>query len=111
MHWRIWLHPTEAQPHAYVDFPAPEGPINLNATDNPQVYPLLCSQLRAAGEKLASALSKTIMNDLERRLERREKCRGFETCLIGVILLSCVEKMSWYFKTFDDVRWSSEVRD
>jgi len=65
--------------------------------------------MRAAAEKLASTISKTVLNDLEKRLERRDKCRGFENFLVGIVLLSCVEKLSWYYKTFDDVKWSAEV--
>ena len=80
-------------------------PCLLPEADYPQIYLLLCAQIRAVAEKSASILSKSIMNDLEKRLERQFRARGFETFLIGVILLSCAEKMSWYFKTFEDPKW------
>ncbi len=35
------------------------------------------------------------MVDLEKRLERKERCQGFETFFVGVILLNCIERMSW----------------
>lgn len=81
----------------------------LHEIDYPQTHFLLCAYIRAAAEKSASILAKTIMNDLERRLERQFRARGFETFLIGVILLNCAEKMSWYFKTFEDPKRSKMV--
>ena len=106
MHWQVWLHPT---PNAYVT-PAPSNePIWINEADYSHSYQLISSQIRAVAEKLASSISKIALNDLEKRLERRDKCRGIETFLIGIVLLSCVEKISWYYKTFDDVKWSAEV--
>lgn len=42
------------------------------------------------------------MIDLERRLERKEKCQGFETFLVGVLLLNCVERMCFAFKRVSD---------
>lgn len=38
------------------------------------------------------------MVELEKRLERKERCQGFETFFIGVILLNCIERMSWAMK-------------
>lgn len=35
------------------------------------------------------------MVELEKRLERKERCQGFETFFVGVILLNCIERMSW----------------
>ena len=106
MHWRVWLHP---MPNAYAT-PVPSNEsFRINEADHSRSYQLISSQMRAAAEKSASAISKIVLNDLEKRLERRDKCRGFETFLIGIVLLSCVEKMSWYYKTFDDAKWSKEV--
>ncbi len=110
MHWQVWLQPAQASPKAYPKFAMLNEPVRINETNNPQSYQLICSQLRSAAEKLAATISKTVLNELEKRLERRDKCRGFETFLVGIVLLSCVEKMSWYYKTFDDVKWSAEVR-
>ncbi len=109
MHWQVWLHPTQASPNTYPNSGNAREPVRISEADYPQSYQLICSQLRAAAEKLTSTISKTVLNDLEKRLERRDKCRGFETFLVGIVLLSCVEKMSWYYKTFDDVKWSTEV--
>ena len=99
----------QASSDAQLDFVTPSDPAAINEPDYPRSYQLICSQMRAAAEKLASAISKVLLNDLEKRLERRDKCRGFEIFLTGIILLSCVEKMSWYYKTFDATKWSAEV--
>ena len=106
MHWHVYLHP---ESNAYVAPVPSDEPIQINEADYSRSYQLISSQMRAAAEKSASAVSKIVLNDLEKRLERRDKCRGFETFLIGIVLLSCVEKMSWYYKTFDDEKWSTEV--
>ena len=106
MHWQVWLHST---PNAYLTSTKLSESIRINEADYPHSYQLVSSQMRAAAEKLASMISKTVLNDLEKRLERRDKCRGFESFLVGIVLLSCVEKLSWYYKTFDDAKWSAEV--
>lgn len=53
------------------------------------------AQLRAAAQHRASTLSRNVMIDLERRLERKERCQGFATFLVGILLLNCVERMCW----------------
>ncbi|KAL8866771.1 MAG: hypothetical protein Q9174_006095 [Haloplaca sp. 1 TL-2023] len=68
---------------------------SMDALSDPFVSTDLVRQLQAAAEQEASVLSKNIMIELEKRLERKEKCQGFETFLVGIILLNCVEKMSW----------------
>ncbi|KAL8938251.1 MAG: hypothetical protein Q9216_003991 [Gyalolechia sp. 2 TL-2023] len=72
------------------------------------------SQLKASAEHRASTISKNVMIELERRLERKERCQGFETFLVGFLLLNCVERMCWVFQYANDtakglnVRWPPE---
>ncbi|KAI4286531.1 MAG: hypothetical protein L6R35_004213 [Caloplaca aegaea] len=61
----------------------------------PLVPMIITSQLRATAQKRAFTISKIILIDLERRLERKERCRGFETFLVGILFLNCVERMCW----------------
>ncbi|KAL8998022.1 MAG: hypothetical protein Q9169_002862 [Polycauliona sp. 2 TL-2023] len=35
------------------------------------------------------------MVELEKRLERKDKCQGFETLFVGIILLNCIERICW----------------
>ena len=76
----------------------------------PTQYTLVRSQVRALTEKKASKLSKSILNELEKRLLQRPQCQGFETFLVALILLSCVERMCWLFQTWDNHDTSMKVR-
>ncbi|KAL8689986.1 MAG: hypothetical protein Q9218_004471 [Villophora microphyllina] len=60
--------------------------------------PDILSQLRAAAEQRTASTSKNVMIELEKRLERKEKCQGFGTFLVGILLLNCVERTSWAMK-------------
>lgn len=64
-------------------------------------YNLIKLQLMGATEKRAACLARIIMNDLERRLLQRQQANAFETFLVAVILLACVERMCWLFRTWD----------
>ncbi|KFY58586.1 hypothetical protein V497_04769 [Pseudogymnoascus sp. VKM F-4516 (FW-969)] len=72
-------------------------------------YQLLCMQLSAAVEKKAAQTSKLVLNDLERRLLQRSSTSSFETFLVAIILLNCVEKSTWLFKSWEQdylkARW------
>jgi hypothetical protein len=52
-------------------------------------------------EKKAALISKTVLNDLERRLLQRSSTSSFETFLTAIILLNCVEKSTWLFKSWE----------
>ena len=70
---------------------------------------MIQAQFQAVAETRTSAISRSIMIDLEKRLERKEKCRGFETFLVGIILLNCTERMCWALKSLDEKVQNSEV--
>lgn len=67
------------------------------------------AQLQAAAEQGACDISKHIMVELEKRLERKERCQGFETFFVGVILLNCIERMSWAMKRASLVEEAQDV--
>lgn len=94
--------------------PSDDGRMSIDEISNPESYSLLCSQLRAATEKRASQLSKSVMNDLERRLLQRQQSGWFETFLVALILLNCVERTCWLFRSWDDEaftqRWPLDKR-
>jgi hypothetical protein len=58
---------------------------------------LLDLQINAAAEKRASYLCKEVLGNLEKRLLRRDPETYFETFLISLIFLNCVEKSTWLF--------------
>lgn len=63
----------------------------------PENIPLLQCQLLANLESRCVALSKSILNELERRLLQRQQVSRFGTFLSSVILLNCVERMTELF--------------
>lgn len=64
-------------------------------------YKLLCIQLKAAAEKRAAQISKSLLNELERRLLQRAQSGWFETYLAAICLLNCVERSTWLFQSWD----------
>ncbi|KAI9825072.1 MAG: hypothetical protein M1832_001392 [Thelocarpon impressellum] len=66
-----------------------------------ETHRLVCAQLQSAVEKRAGQLAKMVMNELERRLLQRAQSGWFETFLVAICLLNCVERSSWLFQTWD----------
>lgn len=103
LQWKLFVHPL--LPPTSVDtlaIPTEEGRVPIDRTANADSYNLICSQLRAAVEKRASLLSKNVMNELERRLLQRHHSGWFETFLVSVILLNCVERACWLFTSWEN---------
>lgn len=110
LQWRTFSNPT--LPPTSINTLAPssdEGRLPIDVSTNPETYALLCCQLRAAAEKRASQLSKAVMNDLERRLLQRQHSGWFETFLAALILLNCVERTCWLFRTWDNENYVQRV--
>jgi hypothetical protein len=86
-----------------------EGSEGVPLDPQSTAYQLIELQLSAAVEKKAANLSKTVLNDLERRLLQRSSTSSFETFLVAIILLNCVEKSTWLFKSWEQdylkARW------
>lgn len=74
----------------------------ITSSEQGASYDLIKMQLMGAIEKRASFLSRVVMNDLERRLLQRQQANPFETFLVAVILLACVERMCWLFRSWED---------
>jgi hypothetical protein len=73
----------------------------ITAANHPSSYRLIKMQLMGATEKRAACLARVVMNDLERRLLQRQQANPFETFLVAVILLACVERMCWLYRTWE----------
>ncbi|KAH7385759.1 hypothetical protein BKA66DRAFT_608549 [Pyrenochaeta sp. MPI-SDFR-AT-0127] len=73
----------------------------ITALNHSSSYDLIKMQLMGATEKRAACLARIVMNDLERRLLQRQQANPFETFLVAVILLACVERMCWLFRTWE----------
>lgn len=72
--------------------------IDKNAGDH--TYEVLCGQLNAAAEKLAAQMFTKVVKDFETGLIARSKTPRFDFFLIAIIILSCVEKTMWLFKSW-----------
>lgn len=77
--------------------------------NNSESYPILVGQLRAAVEKRAGILAKSVMSEMERRLLMRNREGWFRTYLAAVILLNAVERTSWLFKSWDNESLTARV--
>jgi hypothetical protein len=76
------------------------GPIiDKNAGDN--TYEDLYGQLNAAAEKKAAQMCKDVLNDFEKRLLQRANTSAFDFFLTAIIILNCIEKSTWLFKSWD----------
>ncbi|PYH88686.1 hypothetical protein BO71DRAFT_128881 [Aspergillus ellipticus CBS 707.79] len=115
LQWKTYCNPTlpPTSLHSLAQ-PSDDGRAPIDGVTNSESYELLCTQLRAATEKRASHLSKSVMNDLERRLLQRQQSGWFETFLVALILLNCVERTCWLFRSWDDEnfaqRWPLDKR-
>ncbi|KAI4257068.1 MAG: hypothetical protein L6R42_005877 [Xanthoria sp. 1 TBL-2021] len=96
--WDISVHPSKLDPNHKRQVPGQaQGPCEPTS-DSFQSGHTVTAQLQAAAEQGACDISKHIMVELEKRLERKERCQGFETFFVGIILLNCIERMSWAMK-------------
>ncbi|CAL5871053.1 uncharacterized protein PFLUO_LOCUS5297 [Penicillium psychrofluorescens] len=113
--WKTYCNPTLPPTSMHsLSQPSDDGRLPIEEVGDPESYALLCSQLRAAMEKRAMQLSKSVMNDLERRLLQRQQTGWFETFLVAIILLNCVERTCWLFRSWDNEnfaqRWPLDKR-
>ncbi|PKY07578.1 hypothetical protein P168DRAFT_231404 [Aspergillus campestris IBT 28561] len=115
LRWKTFYNPTlpPTSMHSLAQ-PSDDGRMPIDEVSNPESYALLCCQLRAATEKRASQLSKSVMNDLERRLLQRQQSGWFETFLVSIVLLNCVERTCWLFRSWEGEafaqRWPLDKR-
>ncbi|KAK5134984.1 hypothetical protein LTR08_005936 [Meristemomyces frigidus] len=65
-------------------------------------FRLIRSQLLAAMESRSAKLAKTVINELERRLLQRQQVSRFSTFISAVVLLSSVERITAFYRAFDD---------
>lgn len=108
--WKTFCNPTLPPTSMHsLSQPSDEGRLPIEEVSDSESYALLCSQLRAAMEKRAMQLSKSVINDLERRLLQRQKTGWFETFLVAVVLLNCVERTCWLFRSWDNETFAQRV--
>lgn len=87
-----------------------ESRIPINNSSDVESYSLISAQLRSAAEKRAARVSKTMLSKYEQRLLQRQRAGGFRTFLATLILLNCVERMSWLFRSWNCDNYIQRVR-
>lgn len=102
LNWTLYLNPTLPptilQP---LTTNTNESRIPVNTTSDVESYSLISAQLRSAAEKRAAKVSKMMLGKYEQRLLQRQRAGGFRTFLATLILLNCVERMSWLFRSWN----------
>jgi hypothetical protein len=76
----------------------------IDESNSPRSRELISGQLRGSVEKRAEGLSKFVVKHLEDRVRNSHNNGQFETFLIAIILLNCVERMSWLFRAWENGR-------
>ena len=94
----------QGQPQDPSDFTNGKVPAraSVDGQIDQQSYALLCSQLQCGLERLATKLNTHAMNKFEQRLLRPVSLNQFETFLMAIILINCVERHSWIFHDWTD---------
>jgi hypothetical protein len=105
LEWHLFsnpsLAPTLAPPTLSETDTEDPARTTITSDNHSSSYNLIKMQLMGATEKRAACLARVVMNDLERRLLQRQQANPFETFLVAVILLACVERMCWLFRTWE----------
>ncbi|KAE9363077.1 hypothetical protein N431DRAFT_390669 [Stipitochalara longipes BDJ] len=87
---------------------APVGKGNIiDKSAGDHAYEDLCGQLNAAAEKQAGTMFNKVLKDFETRLIGRAKTQRFDFFLIALIILSCVEKTMWLFKSWGQAEFQA----
>jgi len=73
----------------------------ISRNTDEKTYGRLCLQLNAAAEMKASEMCKAVLGDLERRLLSKDSSESFEIFIATIIVLNCIEKSTWLFKSWE----------
>ena len=73
----------------------------IDANANPVSDWMLKNQFRAAIEKRADTICKSVLHHFEKRVVFRNMGNNFETFLVAFLMLNCAERMYWLFR-----RWA-----
>jgi len=83
------------------------NPNQPNDNDSGQVldpgsidYDIIRSQILAAVEQHCQKQAKVVLTELERRLLARQQTSSLLTFLVAIVILNCVERMSWLYRYY-----------
>ena len=82
---------------------APGSGTIIDKSVGDHTYDDICGQLNASAEKKAGHLCKDVLADFEKQMiNRNNKKSAFDYFLIAIIVLNCVEKSMWLFKSWEN---------
>lgn len=105
----IACKPTDLEAFTHASLPSSAAPAeNFEPNENGARTPVAVDivfylQLRRVAERRADDLFKSIMVELEKSLIQRKQSDNFETFIGTVLLLRCVEKMCYLYRSFDSL--------
>lgn len=97
---KLKYHPTR-QPNAQPTSTTTAHADNAASPLSNRSRTLILAQVLSAVETRGSALSKTVLNELERRLLQRKQVSRFVTFVSSILLLNCIERMTGLYRSFD----------
>ena len=107
--WQIYKRASVTEEELATSMPNSEGLTAINQINDRESFSAIQVELHAIIEKVASAKSKKILAELERRLLQKAQCQGFGNFILGVILMNCSERMCWLFQTWESNQHSFQV--
>ena len=72
---------------------------------------VLTTYLLSCLERRAARLCHALLTDLERALLRTNRARGFDLFPVAVLLLTCVERMEWFARSFEGGAKAAQARN
>ncbi|KAI1214109.1 uncharacterized protein F4807DRAFT_406673 [Annulohypoxylon truncatum] len=74
----------------------------IDDTADSEAYTNICLQLTAAAERKASIASRSLLSEIQRRLQDGKIKHGFPMFLVVILFLNCIEKTTWAFKVWEE---------
>ena len=100
--WRISVLHDLPQGSLCLSYDDTPTAIPLNAQTDRHSYALISSQLQCGLERLASKLSTHALNKFEKRMSRNITSNHFETFLVAILLINCIERHSQILHSWTD---------
>jgi hypothetical protein len=79
---------------------SPDSPPDTTPV-NDRSWRLINAQLSATVEKKAALLTKSVLQAMEVRLQSPTARKSFELFLVGILILNCLEKTTWFFNSYE----------
>ncbi|GBF67010.1 hypothetical protein TMEN_9733 [Trichophyton mentagrophytes] len=100
--WTVYMNPTlPPLANRPLTSTTNDSRIPIHSMNQLESYSLICTQLRSAVEKRAARVCRVLLGKFEQRLLQKQRVGSFRTFLATIILLNCVERMEWLFRSWE----------